>query len=451
MGQLCDYCGEQKSVVYCRSDDARLCLSCDRSVHSANALSRRHLRSLLCERCNSHAAIVRCLEEKVSLCQDCDYHGHSGSTSSSAHKKQRINSYSGCPSASEFSKNWPFVSEVTSMDGLNNGQGKGLFSIDENHASHCWQSDVSKITDFSTADGLDGLDSFETWTRTSSMCMLDPMQCSVDQMSGFLDSTAPKLDCPGKAGLGLSDDNLFEDFDVADLDLTFENYGELFDESLGNQDQMFENVGFDSLFGIKDMSVTDINCLGDYLAERIRDSFPRFTKECVGDLVLHRENVVSSSEFFREALAQMESSAGRVKMPQPASSSAVSADSIMSAKTEPISCYTSREAHSSLSLSFSGMTGESSGGDYQDCGVTSMLPMGESPRFPPGTDNSLPSTGRGSAVMRYKEKKKTRQFEKKIRYASRKARADTRKRVKGRFIKAGDTYDYDPLSQTKSC
>ncbi|KAK9152317.1 hypothetical protein Syun_010626 [Stephania yunnanensis] len=424
MGQLCDYCGEQKSVVYCRSDDARLCLSCDRSVHSANALSRRHLRSLLCERCNSHAAIVRCLEEKVSLCQDCDYHGHSGSTSSSAHKKQRINSYSGCPSASEFSKNWPFVSEVTSMDGLNNGQGKGLFSIDENHASHCWQSDVSKITDFSTADGLDGLDSFETWTRISSMRMLDPMPCSVDQMSGFLDSAALKtlvkqclIKCAvglsRKTSLGLSDDNLFEDFDVADLDLTFENYGELFDESLGNQDQMFENVGFDSMFGIKDMSVTDINCLGDYLAE--------------------------------------ESSAGRVKMPQPASSSAVSADSIMSAKTEPISCYTSREAHSSLSLSFSGMTGESSGGDYQDCGVTSMLPMSESPRFPPGTDNSLPSTGRGSAVMRYKEKKKTRQFEKKIRYASRKARADTRKRVKGRFIKAGDTYDYDPLSQTKSC
>lgn len=36
-------------------------------------------------------------------------------------------------------------------------------------------------------------------------------------------------------------------------------------------------------------------------------------------------------------------------------------------------------------------------------------------------------------------------FGKKIRYASRKARADTRKRVKGRFVKAGEAYDYDPL------
>ena len=36
-------------------------------------------------------------------------------------------------------------------------------------------------------------------------------------------------------------------------------------------------------------------------------------------------------------------------------------------------------------------------------------------------------------------------FSKQIRYASRKARADTRKRVKGRFVKAGEAYDYDPL------
>jgi len=37
-----------------------------------------------------------------------------------------------------------------------------------------------------------------------------------------------------------------------------------------------------------------------------------------------------------------------------------------------------------------------------------------------------------------------------VRYASRKARADVRKRVKGRFVKAGDAYDYDPLSHTRS-
>ncbi|KAJ0454960.1 putative transcription factor Hap2/NF-YA family [Helianthus annuus] len=42
---------------------------------------------------------------------------------------------------------------------------------------------------------------------------------------------------------------------------------------------------------------------------------------------------------------------------------------------------------------------------------------------------------RSNAMLRYKEKKKTRRYEKCIRYESRKARADTRKRVKGRFVK----------------
>ncbi|RVW46226.1 Zinc finger protein CONSTANS-like 9 [Vitis vinifera] len=41
-------------------------------------------------------------------------------------------------------------------------------------------------------------------------------------------------------------------------------------------------------------------------------------------------------------------------------------------------------------------------------------------------------------------------FDKRVRYASRKARADVRQRVKGRFVKAGEAYDYDPISETRS-
>lgn len=45
---------------------------------------------------------------------------------------------------------------------------------------------------------------------------------------------------------------------------------------------------------------------------------------------------------------------------------------------------------------------------------------------------------REARVMRYREKKKTRKFEKTIRYASRKAYAETRPRIKGRFAKRSD-------------
>lgn len=46
---------------------------------------------------------------------------------------------------------------------------------------------------------------------------------------------------------------------------------------------------------------------------------------------------------------------------------------------------------------------------------------------------------REARVLRYREKKKNRKFEKTIRYASRKAYAEIRPRVKGRFVKRNET------------
>lgn len=46
---------------------------------------------------------------------------------------------------------------------------------------------------------------------------------------------------------------------------------------------------------------------------------------------------------------------------------------------------------------------------------------------------------REARVLRYREKRKNRKFEKTIRYASRKAYAETRPRIKGRFAKRTET------------
>ncbi|KAJ8632150.1 hypothetical protein MRB53_025486 [Persea americana] len=51
------------------------------------------------------------------------------------------------------------------------------------------------------------------------------------------------------------------------------------------------------------------------------------------------------------------------------------------------------------------------------------------------TTNASMTMGREARVQRYREKKKRRKFEKKIRYQSRKASADRRPRIKGRFAK----------------
>ncbi|XLR05415.1 hypothetical protein S83_071613 [Arachis hypogaea] len=70
----------------------------------------------------------------------------------------------------------------------------------------------------------------------------------------------------------------------------------------------------------------------------------------------------------------------------------------------------------------------------------SKAQIGTSEQFPPMPMPSplLTPMDRVARVLRYKEKKKTRKFEKKIRYESRKAYAETRPRIKGRFAKRTD-------------
>lgn len=57
---------------------------------------------------------------------------------------------------------------------------------------------------------------------------------------------------------------------------------------------------------------------------------------------------------------------------------------------------------------------------------------------PPPPPNPAATLDREARVMRYREKRKNRKFEKTIRYASRKAYAETRPRIKGRFAKRVD-------------
>ncbi|KAJ7964664.1 Zinc finger protein CONSTANS-LIKE 9 [Quillaja saponaria] len=414
MGYLCTFCEDQRSMVYCRSDDACLCLSCDRNIHSANALSKRHSRTLLCERCNSQPAFVRCAEEKISLCQNCDWLGHGPSTSASTHKRQTINCYSGCPSAAELSTIWSFILDLPSMGESTCEQGMGLMSINENHTSNAWappeHNSSQNISDSAEVSNKRNMDSSTAWIGSSSMPESRFKPHILDQQAGRAKASKPKLCCPGtKSPVLCSDNNLYEDFDIDEVDLNLENYEELFGMALSHSEELFENGGIDSLFRAKGISAANSDGKGAAAAEG--------------------------------------SSIGMVNA-MPACSNAASVDSMTSTKTEPILCFTGGQPHSNLS--FSGITGESSVGDYQDCGASSMLLTGEPHWCPPCSESSLQSANRSNAVMRYKEKKKTRMFEKRVRYASRKERADVRKRVKGRFVKAGDAFDYDPVSQTRS-
>ena len=63
----------------------------------------------------------------------------------------------------------------------------------------------------------------------------------------------------------------------------------------------------------------------------------------------------------------------------------------------------------------------------------------------------LAGTDREARVLRYRERRKNRKFEKTIRYASRKAYAETRPRIKGRFAKRTEMEsDMDSLYNSTS-
>ena len=192
MGYTCDFCGDQKSVVYCRSDAACLCLSCDRNVHSANALSKRHSRTLLCDRCNSQPAFVRCAEERVSLCQNCDWIGHGTTTPNSTHKRQTINCYSGCPSSAELSSIWPFFLQSPSVGEFTCEQELGLMSINENIESTSWDpientisqnsTGVAEVNDDRNADKGSGWGGSSSIPELRSSRLLDQSAGSTDML-----------------------------------------------------------------------------------------------------------------------------------------------------------------------------------------------------------------------------------------------------------------------------
>lgn len=69
----CALCGK-RAMMYCESDQAKLCWDCDDKVHGANFLVAKHTRVLLCRACQSSTPWQACgpkLTPTHSLCLHC--------------------------------------------------------------------------------------------------------------------------------------------------------------------------------------------------------------------------------------------------------------------------------------------------------------------------------------------------------------------------------------------
>ncbi|KAJ9550408.1 hypothetical protein OSB04_014453 [Centaurea solstitialis] len=80
MKKRCELC-KSIAMIYCDSDSASLCWSCDAKVHSANFLVARHSRILLCQTCQSPTPWTACGTRigptTASICGRCVVEGAS--------------------------------------------------------------------------------------------------------------------------------------------------------------------------------------------------------------------------------------------------------------------------------------------------------------------------------------------------------------------------------------
>ncbi|XP_028785679.1 putative zinc finger protein CONSTANS-LIKE 11 [Neltuma alba] len=429
MNPICELCVVVRAAVYCKCDSARLCLNCDAYVHSANALARRHPRSLVCDKCHSQPAIVHCMDDKISLCQGCDCNRNV--CLGLGHRRLMLLSYSGCPSFAEMSRIWPFAFDSASggsahswgsFNSLPKNGSQCLAQLDDNDAS--FGGRLSELESCAKFEPKMAQSSIQTNPNLMPYCRDQPVL--FPQGSNLL----PKMQgCHDTKDIGISEaDDICESLNMDSVQLNFDSANEIFDCSQDAAGYQLEDGGLDSLLMEKNISVTESNGL----IQNSMEASSSVQQCCVGFQSSSREGGSGST------IQRMNNNANCALM-----------DTSCNRKMNL--GFPQGQVHSSIPLSLPTINCDSdtTTTDFQDCATSEFQDCVLSPALltvdTPWESKLGCPQARERAKLRYIEKKKTRTFSKQIRYASRKARADTRKRVKGRFVRAEEEYDDDPL------
>ncbi|GMH15097.1 hypothetical protein Nepgr_016938 [Nepenthes gracilis] len=473
--EFCDFCNERIAVLYCRVDTAKLCLPCDQQVHSANALSRKHLRSQICDNCGSEPASVRCSTDQLALCQDCDWEAHSTcSVSAASHDRTLLDGFSGCPTALELASVWgldldsksPFNVPSQQMVIVNTCRNLDLWELKSESMVPCEKSmlynpHVENVMELKTqtsvkrkqvimkqlvelqkrylkgggggggggddeegggpggGDGAENLllvpetPSHSSWRQQGDVVERvvghvenqGLQQCQLANFTSLLTMTmsnADSMDNERLLGVG----NLMWNINPSN------QATQIWDFNLGRMRDHEESGCLEVAYRGKQVGFT-LNSCSELLKEP-----DVATSKILGDMYemncsVGKEDVQTFHNNSNNPTAsQGLATSGNNNLPIPKPSSGGSAFG------KPRGSSGSKDINFLDQPIFS--TGEST------IAATAKANM------------EMLAQNRGDAMKRYREKKKTRRYDKHIRYESRKARADTRKRVKGRFVKASE-------------
>ncbi|XP_057857832.1 zinc finger protein CONSTANS-LIKE 14 isoform X2 [Cryptomeria japonica] len=483
---LCDFCSETYALLYCRADSAKLCLSCDQQVHSANSLAKKHVRSQLCDKCSNEAVSIRCSTDNLVLCQDCDWEEHSRSTQ---HHRHSVEGFDDCPSVQELALRWGFdltdkpqADNACSLlcpslvdDTLDSLISGGRLNVDswlctpqdllvpnadisptlyslpakqQNAQSLCGrqkQAMFEQLLNLAKEEGsIDETlivsrpgtpiqknhpvaadvdigshnQSLDIGSHSQSQ-NADSAQCCLSLEVMWSHENAATGQTAQAWGLNTQSTTNFEvqepgdGYGAANMELKFNDYNDLVENASKKSAKQFEDISTGKC-----------------------SSAPNHTSQpCMQYFASQDVSGIHPSRQFHDNLAGPGAQVpGSPKVP------------LQTACLERSSLdLNAQDARLFVKVDNSGLGSSSTkvGIETGQDNELSLLFKGDPERNPTKLSSEELAQARGNAMLRYKEKKKTRRYEKHIRYESRKARADVRKRVKGRFVKADRDHKND--------
>ncbi|CAL4999977.1 unnamed protein product [Urochloa decumbens] len=459
----CDYCGEAAAALHCRADAARLCVACDRHVHAANALSRKHVRAPLCAGCAARPAAARVPAagaggEAAFLCADCCDGADCGGVP--------VEGFSGCPSAAELAASWGLDLRGAGAAGCGGGgdadaeaaDDEAFFSVldysmlgaDPDLRDLYVPCDPPEVA--AAAGGARRLKGEALRDQLAEMARWEADATSHHPPHSDLSPRTPRRNSAASSGLLPGKAAMVPPHPPAPapqevplpytslLMMASANCTEL----IGAPDRMAADDDEQMLWDCAPPSLPPTQ-IWDFNLGRSRDHDEKSAIE-VGFGSNHGGFMIKSySDMLKEI------SSGTTKDLEDIYDSRYcsTAEDIMSSNicqlsSKNVSTGSNKRKVSSCASTIDGPT--TSGNHVPTSGpaLTREISFGDQTVSPAGAerpaamriDSETLAQNRDSAMQRYREKRKNRRYEKHIRYESRKLRADTRKRVKGRFVKS---------------
>ncbi|KAF5843473.1 hypothetical protein DUNSADRAFT_15768 [Dunaliella salina] len=408
----CLVCAAPASV-YCQQDNAFLCTGCDVSIHTANALSKMHIRLPCCALCHRQVASVWCKEDAAHLCSVCDGEVHSSNPIPHARESVKPISSphvtaSACPTPCAMSGAQGAAPAVPQMEDSNSACGF--------HAAHS-PPPACEL----------GVQGKEGSCEVRSVAVVPEMPAPLEEADTGATAGAGEVFLPKAPSLP-------KGFDFLDLDNSW-------------LDRLDTGFDFSDIFNAApDAPPTDglVPTLSDNRnGNSPQEDLLNSNGNAAAVHSAHEEHdllVPSFSLSLPDELPLPQLGGGAPKRPAEDATDAL----LPASKQQRPSSYSMSAQQSApfqLKQESQVPAPMMAAPQWQAAPAPALAPPPPPHRQPVHTTTTHHAPGYGAGaeltreqrVARYREKRKSRKFEKTIRYASRKAYAEVRPRIKGRF------------------